>query len=475
MGKNGNVSRQIEASVSAYMDKFHMVDPGEKILVGLSGGADSVCLFLVLLSLRKEMGFDLEAVHVNHCMRDSAKRDEEFVRALCAEKGIPLHVFSEDVPRLARQQGLSPEEAGRNVRYDCFAQVMEKTEASKVAVAHHQSDQAETMLFHLIRGSGVDGLTGMKPVRGHVIRPILCLSRAQIEAYLSEQGQNYMTDETNADAQYSRNKLRHEVFPVLEEVCMGAAQHMAATGEAFSELSDYLQEQVHEAFTECTDLSEGDKGCVRLSCDLLLEKHVYLQGEVIRECIYQLAGSKKDISRVHIEAVKGLANLQVGRKVDLPYDIVAEKTYGALLFRDENSVCEQAEDFCVCVSKEQLEDGVQVELLDGRVVKMRTFAYNLGDEIPTKTYTKWLDCDKIGEAIEIRTPRDGDFFYFNHKNKKYVKDYMVNEKIPMAERKKCILVVEGDHMLYFVGKRISNGVLVDETTRKILEITVTGG
>lgn len=462
-------------SVSAYIEKFHMIDPGEKILVGLSGGADSVCLFLILLSLRREMGFDLEAVHVNHCMRDSAKRDEEFVRNLCREKEIPLHVFAVDVPGLAEKQGLSPEEAGRNARYDCFAQVMEKTGASKVAVAHHQGDQAETMLFHLIRGSGIDGMAGMKPVRGRVIRPILCLNRAQIENFLSEQEQKFVTDETNASTDYSRNKLRHEVFPVLEEVCHGAMQHMAMTGEMFSELSDYLEDRIREAMNECTDVSEWDKGCIKLFCDKLADKHTYLQGEVIRECIYLISGSKKDISRVHVEAVKSLSELQVGRKIDLPYGITAEKSYGMLVFRDEENRALQVDRFSVSVLKAELEDGVTVKLPDGKQMELRTFAYNPGDEIPTKTYTKWLDCDKIGKVIEIRTPAEDDFFYFNHKNKKYVKDYMVNEKIPMAERAKSVLVADGNHMLYFVGKRISNGVLIDETTRKILEITVTGG
>lgn len=475
MGKNGNESRQLKEKVSAYIRKFHMINPGDKVLVGLSGGADSVCLFLLLLALREELDFRIEAVHVNHGMRDSAQRDEEFARGLCEEWEIPFYAYSIDVPMLARQQGLSPEEAGRNARYECFVQTMEKVGASKIAVAHHRNDQAETMLFHLIRGSGIDGMAGMKPVRNAVIRPILCLDREQIEGYLSEQGQTYMTDETNASTQYSRNKLRHEVFPVLEEICTGATEHMAAAGESLRELSGYLQEQIREAFADCVDLSGRASGCIRLSCDKLTDKHEYLQGEVVRECICLLAESKRDISRVHVEAVKGLVDLQVGRKIDLPYDIVVEKSYGTLIFRGKDRLQVPAGVFCVRVGKEQLPSGVTVNLPDGKSMKLRTFTYNPDDEIPTKTYTKWLDCDKIEGTIEIRTPRETDFFYFNHKNKKYVKDYMVNEKIPMAERNSSILVADGDHMLYFVGKRISNGVLIDETTRKILEITVTGG
>ncbi len=475
MGKNHNESRQLTERVSAYIKKFHMIDPGEKLLVGLSGGADSVCLFLMLLSLREEMGFSVEAVHVNHCMRDSAKRDEDFVRALCAEKEIPLHVYEVDVQDVSKQQGLSPEEAGRNVRYECFLQTMEKTGACKVAVAHHKNDQAETMLFHLIRGSGMEGMAGIKPVRGQVIRPLLCLEKAQIESYLSEQGQAYMTDETNASTQYSRNRMRHEVLPVLEDMCKGATQHMATAAETLREISDYLQGQIHTAVQECADFSEKGNGCIRLSCDALFGLHDYMQGEVIRECICKLAGSKKDISRVHVEAVRGLADLQVGRRVDLPYGLEVEKSYGMLIFMRKNGKRKTTEDFCVQVEKEALEGGVAVDLPDGKTMKLRTFVYNPGNEIPSKTYTKWIDYDKIENTIEIRTPKEEDFFYFNHKNKKYVKDYMVNEKIPMAERSECILVADGSHMLYFVGKRISNGVLIDEATKKILEITVTGG
>lgn len=460
------------------MKKLHMTTPGEKVIVGVSGGADSVCLFSVLLALREELGVSVEAVHVNHCLRDSAAADEHFVRELCSKKGVVLHTYSVDVHARAKSEGVSTEEAGRNARYECFADAMKKSGAGKLAVAHHKNDQAETILFHLSRGSGVSGLTGIRPVRDHVIRPLLCLDREQVEMYLSESGQNYVTDETNASADYSRNRVRHEVLPVLEEVCPGASQHIAAAGERMTEVSDYLQLQIRDAAHRCADMTGYDTGCVRLSCMELSGLHSYLQTEVIRECIFMLADSKKDISRVHVEAVCGLVGLQVGRKVELPYGIEVQKSYETLIFIKKEagtSQTEETEAFCERLEGEIPETGAEVRLPGGKKMRLRTFVYNPEDEIPTKTYTKWLDYDKIGRTIEIRTPREDDFFYFNYKNKKYVKDYMVNEKIPMAERGKCILVADGNHMLYFVGKRISNGALIDETTRKILEITVTGG
>ena len=472
------MSRQLTERVSAYMKKLHMVQPGEKVLVGLSGGADSVCLFLVLLALREPLGFSVEAVHVNHCLRENATKDEHFVRTLCKEKGVVLHTYSVDVRARAEKEGLSTEEAGRDARYECFSDAMMQSGASKVAVAHHKNDQAETILFQLGRGSGVRGLAGIRPVREQVIRPLLCLGREQMEQYLAECGQSYVTDETNASMQYSRNRVRHEVLPVLEEVCPGAVEHIASAGERMLEVSDYLQGQISSALHSCVDLSGHKTGCVRLFCDVFSKLHRYLQKEVIRECIFMLGESKKDISQVHVEAVLGLVDLQVGKKVDLPYEIEVQKSYNVLIFnkkKEEKPDGESTEKFCKKLSDELTETGTEVQLPDGKKMVLRTFTYHPGDEIPTKTYTKWLDYDKIEGPIEIRTPRDEDFFYFNHKNKKYVKDYMVNEKIPMTERGKAILVASGSHMLYFVGIRISSGALVDETTRKILEITVAGG
>lgn len=472
------MSRHLERSVSAYIKKMHMIESGDTVIVGLSGGADSVCLFRVLLALRQELGFAIEAVHVNHCLRDSAARDEAFVRELCRKEDVVLHSYSVDVQSIASREGMTLEEAGRHARYECFSNAMQKSGAGKVAVAHHKNDQAETLLFHLGRGAGIDGMTGMRPVREHVIRPLLCANRGQIEEYLADLGQSYVTDETNDSTEYSRNRLRHEVIPVLEEICPRATEHIAAVGETMAELSDYLQEQIQTAVRDCVDLTERESGIIRLSCDEFFKLHEYLQGETIRECMCLLAGSKKDISRTHVESVKRLAELQVGRKTDLPYDMEVEKSYGIMIFSKKGcmeTVERSIPDFCVELSVQALENGVRVQLPDGKTMSLRTFAYDPVTEIPTKAYTKWLDYDKMNKPIVIRTVRENDFFYFDYKNKKYVKDYMVNEKIPRAERRSSIVVADGNHMLYFVGKRISNGVLVDRTTKKILEITVTGG
>lgn len=461
--------------MSAYIKKLHMTNPGEKILVGLSGGADSVCLFHILLALRRELDVSVEAVHVNHCLRDTAGRDEAFVRELCDDKNIVLHTYAVDVKTYADENGMSTEEAARELRYRCFAEAMEKSGASKVAVAHHRNDQAETILFHICRGSGPDGLSGMRPVRDAVIRPILCLEREQIEEYLSVHGQKYVTDETNDSIRYSRNRIRHEVLPVLEEICPSAGRHIAAAGENMAELFEYLQGQTEQALQECAEWTRQDGRVLKLSCQKLERLHGYLQGEVVRACLFSLAGNKKDISRVHIESVLRLAGMQVGRRLDLPYGIEVKKSYEELLFCKKEQAEEVKSDFCEEVALQEIAPQKEVILPDGRKMTLRRFAYDKNAKIPAKAYTKWLDCDKIEKVLTIRTPREEDFFYFNDKNRKYVKDYMVNEKIPKVERGRSILVAEGNHMLYFVGRRVSNAVLIDDRTTNILEITITGG
>ena len=196
--------------VRAYIEKQHMILAEDHIIAGISGGADSVCLFFVLLDLRDRMGISFTAVHVNHGLRgEAANRDEEFVRELCGQYGIPLEVFRVDLESISKKRKQSLEECGRNIRREAFEQIRERCGGTKIALAHHQNDNAETLLWNLARGTGLTGLGGIRPVNGRYIRPLLCLDRNEIEDLLRQRGQGYCTDDTNGDTEYTRNKLRH--------------------------------------------------------------------------------------------------------------------------------------------------------------------------------------------------------------------------------------------------------------------------
>ena len=254
--------REFLSCVISTLKRYEMLPANTAVLVGFSGGADSVTLLSVLQELSGGFGdvpaFPLYACHVHHGIRGAeADRDEQFCRTFCEERGIPFTALHADVPKLAAESGESLETCGRKVRYGFFEEVSDRIlrqhpdlSGVRVATAHTASDNAETVLFHLARGTGLAGLAGIPPVRDSVIRPLIELGREDIEAYCEDRGLPYMIDSTNDDVSYTRNRIRHEVLPALEEVCHGATGHIAKTAaklqrdaECFDELAERLLER----------------------------------------------------------------------------------------------------------------------------------------------------------------------------------------------------------------------------------------
>ena len=470
--------KEIEEKVFSYVEKHHMLAAGDHVLCGLSGGADSVCLLYLLLAMKKHIPITITAVHVNHRLREEADADETFAKELCSKLELPFYREEADVKALAKAEGMTLEEAGRMARYQIFEQLADKLKATKVAVAHHANDQAETLLFHLCRGSGLTGLVGMRPVREQIIRPLLCLKREEIEVYLQIVGQSYVTDATNADSTFARNALRNQVIPVLEErVSSGSVAHMGQMAEIAGLACDYLEDCLQKELERCTKTEEGDTGsCLRLILPVFETLHPYMKGQVLLACLAEVSGSRKDLANVHVQALLSLCEKQVGSRLDLPYGIMAYRSYDSICFVKKEQ--KQADFF----EKEiRLTEGVEsrITLPGGKnlllLLREVPQAGNSMENIPRKAYTKWIDYDKINGALMIRSPQTADFFYFSDKNRKLVKDYMVNEKIPKEDRDRQLLLADGSHMVYFLGHRISNYYKVTENTRHILEITVTGG
>ncbi len=254
----------IRKKVFAYMEEHRMLKAHDRVVVGVSGGADSVCLFLLLSEYAKRVPLSLAVVHVNHGIRREAGEDARFVEELCRERGISFFLVEENVRELASREGYSEEDAGRRVRYDAFFRTAERLGGARIAVAHNSNDNAETMLFHLFRGSGLQGLSGIAPVRGDIIRPILCLERREVEAYLRSVSAKWCRDITNEGDDYRRNRIRHHILPYAEEsVASGAVEHMGRTAELLRETEDYLEIRTREAFAKCVEaISEKRSGNV---------------------------------------------------------------------------------------------------------------------------------------------------------------------------------------------------------------------
>ncbi len=470
--------------VQKKLEELHMVSQGDLVLVGVSGGADSVALLLVLHGLKEEMGFSLEVLHVEHGIRgEESLKDAAFVKDLCERLQVPCHEIAVDVPDYCKKNGLGTEEAARILRYEAFSKLA--TEAgAKVALAHHMEDNAETILFQMARGSSLTGLCGMQPVRvdgnGVVyIRPLLFLHRDEIETFLGEQDQSYCIDSTNVELDYKRNYIRNEVLPKLSQVNDQAVSHINQTATQMSLFKNYLDLEVEKYWDET--VSKEDVPTVDVA--KLKGLHLALQQQIAYRAISETAGVKKDISAVHVEEVLSLCENQSGREIHLPYGIVVKKEYDKLrLYKD--AVKEQKKSIEVFVSPEVLEESLskkeiyEVVLGDsGEKLVVKVFAYD-GDsaQIPQKTYTKWLDYDKINKGFCIRTRQSGDYLIsdaLGHHKK--LKQYFIDEKIPAAERNGMWLLAQENEVLWLIGGRISEHVKVTDDTKTVIELKYVGG
>lgn len=496
--------------VKAYVEEQHMLEKKDRVIVGVSGGADSVCLLFVLTKLRDERQkngdgtLEITAVHVHHGLRgDSADADERYVRKICDAWNVPLVVYHKNIRELAKCWNMSEEEAGRKARREAFLEVRNqysdvpcdnaqygdiqshhaecangRQESAqgfgKIALAHHRNDEAETVLFHLCRGTDVRGLGGIAPVSGFWIRPLLNIGRNEIESYLEKVGISYCTDETNAENVYARNKLRNQVIPQLEEINEQAVWHISRTAQSVRELWSYVDMQIEEYKKKVLQIKpqscRKETNLATGAISLILNKNEYdkvpvpLKSYVIHRIICEAAGHEKDISAVHVQAVEELLNRQVGRKIDLPYAVAASRIYGGVKFEKKPVISTKM------IDPNHLNDE-NIENPES-LFQFRIFERPPGMKaFPEKTYTKWFDYDIINNTVEIRHRQAGDVLAINKNGgTQRLKKYFINEKISQEEREKVWLVADGHDIMWVVGHRQSQRYQITESTKKILEI-----
>ena len=467
--------------IEKFIQKYHMLTCGDRVIAGVSGGADSVCLFLMLLELREKIGFDLIVVHVHHGLRgEAADQDQQFVEALCEQHRIPLEIFRVNLESIAKKRKQSLEEAGRMVRREAFDSVCKKYGGNKIALAHHQNDNAETLLWNLSRGTGLDGLGGIRPVNGKFIRPLLCMNRKEIEEYLAKRKQSYCIDETNAGTDYTRNKLRHLVLPILEEqVNSAAVRHMNETMEQIWELQEYMQEQVEAAYQECVQ-EHFEKACwIQIQQKSFETFSELIKKMVIRKGMEQVGGKKRDLSHKHVDVMMELMNKQVGRTLDLPYEMHAKRNYEGVRLEKQRTYSSGEEKKAGIIQECMAELNIPGEtILADRNLKLRCKILekpkNLSiKDIPQKIYTKWFDYGIIKSSLYIRTRQAGDIIVIDEKgHQKKLKNWFVDEKIPKEVRDSQLLLAENNEILWVLGHRMSQAYQVKQSTKWILQIEV---
>ncbi|MCL2253628.1 MAG: tRNA lysidine(34) synthetase TilS [Lachnospiraceae bacterium] len=446
-----------------------MVEIGDHVVVGVSGGADSVCLLFILLALIKEIPFTIEAAHINHLLRKEADEDMDFVKDLCEELGVPLRVFTENIKELAKKRRVGIEEAARDYRYACFNEAVSHNKG-KIAVAHHQDDNAETVIFNLFRGSGLKGLSGISAVRDKIIRPLLCCNRREIEAYLECQKITYITDATNSEDIYARNRIRRHIIPIANGINSEAVMHIAKTAELIRETECYLQKHTKAAFNECATHSETQ---IAINLTKFTGYERLIQKRILLLAIGELSSECRDISACHVDGILKIIDGGGSRRVDLPGKIVAIKEYDTLVIINHTAEPHfKSTDIQITFNKIH-GNKEEITIPDLGILLYFTFPYQKNENIPQKTYTKWFDYDKITSCLIFRRRKQDDYLIINQAGQhKRLKDYLINEKIPKAARDKLYVLADGSHIVWVPGLRISEEYKVTSFTETVLACTL---
>lgn len=464
----------MEDKIHKFIEEHQMLSTGDHCIVGVSGGADSVCLFLILEALSKEMDITLHVVHVNHLLRgDAADQDEAMVKALCEKNHVPFHVFHMDVQALAKEWKMTVEEAGRTVRYQCFGQVAEgirkkeKSDSScRIAVAHNQDDLAETVIMNLLRGTGMAGVSGIPPVRGQIIRPLLCCSRQEIETYLNIHQQPFCVDASNFEMDYSRNKIRHRILPYMKEMNCAAVEHLCNFADVSRQYQVFVDKQVEEWIERnCIDYqSDALKYIVHID-DLQKADHL-IENLVLKKLIGLCCGGEKDIGNSHIEEVKKLYCSISGAKIMLPNGAQVVNRYGKLCFCHKEMLPKETESMApVHINKE----GIYPLPNSDEVLVVSYLDKPVHIDLIKKVYTKFIDYDKIRNDIYLRNCVIDDYMVIDSAGStKKMNRLFSSYKVPQEERKNIPLIASGSEIIWAVGMRIGENYKVDADTTRVI-------
>lgn len=460
--------------VLKYVEDNHLIEKGDTIIVALSGGADSVALLYLLINICKDYKASIKAVHVHHGIREqSADDDMDFCIKLCSKLDILLITERIDVPKEAASTRESIEECARRMRYAILNREAAATNNAKIAVAHHMDDQAETVMFRMLRGSGIKGMGAMSPKNDNIIRPLLCLKKEEILEYLESIGQTYCTDETNSDDNYARNHIRLNVLPKLKEISPKYVEHIFMLSNEAKEVSDYIEKCAHLAADKARISSiRNEQGKItKESYDInaLKEEDKVIILQVIRLIIGRLSGLK-DITRDHVERIYGLFEKSESKSVNLPGGIVISKNGSRLDYYFDNKKSSEPE--MENGYSEEIQVNQEMILPGGRVLRALE-EENTGADIPACLYTKWLDYDKINGGLCARFRKEGDYLIVDEKgSKKSLSRYMIDEKIPKDVRENTLVIASGSRILWVVGYRISSDVKISENTKKVIKLEI---
>jgi tRNA(Ile)-lysidine synthase len=449
--------------------RFRMLSKGDKVLAAVSGGADSMVLAHVLNALSDRLEINAGIIHVNHGIRGLASEEdaifvEEFARGL----DIPFHLVKVDVPRLAKEDKAGLEESGRRARYRAMFKLARETGYGRIATGHTSDDQAETVLMRLLRGAGTAGLQAVLPVTGEgVIRPLLEVSREEVRDYCLTARLPFREDASNLDPVFLRNRIRHQLIPLLEREYNPALRDiLAATALLCGEDERFLNRESLRLFEESARrLGE----CIQIEVKALGRMPPALLSRVLREAIREIRGDLDGITGRHLRSVISLLEGGSGRRCELPGGLSACREYGLLKFGR---------------MREEFSKPEPIELsIPGRTVLSPwdlTVEASITGSMPelcrTGPLEACMDLDALRLPVTARRRAQGDrFIPFGMGGFKKVKDFLIDQKVPRAEREKIPVLADGEKIIWLVGFRVDERVRVSDKTRRILFLKASRG
>ncbi|MFC1992639.1 tRNA lysidine(34) synthetase TilS [Chloroflexota bacterium] len=463
---------QLEHRVLRFIQEHRLISSQQKLVVAVSGGPDSICLLNILIKLQKELHINLHLAHLNHQLRgDESEEDAQYVAQLAHRLDIPDTIDQRDVRAYKSERHLTLEEAAREVRYTFLAQVAESVGAERVAVGHTTDDHIETILMHLIRGTGTKGLRGLQPcsqrqISGSditVIRPLLQVSRKETANYCQHHNIVPRIDSSNLSLSPLRNRIRHELMPVLQSYNPQITETLLRTARIAADDTAFLDEEATRLWNE---IAQEQENSVALDKERFLRLPPALKRQLLRTTVEKLLGNLMDIETRHIEAIMAALTKQAGKKLNLPGGLIFSTEYDKYLISPNPAALSP---FPALRGESPLKIPGETLLpgwhIDATVIMPEAM------KIDASGYKAYLDLDKTGDNLTLRSRKPGDRFQpLGMSQPKKLNEFMIDAKIPGAWRKRIPLVCSHSHILWVVGWRIEDRAKVTDTTQKVLRL-----
>lgn len=439
-----------------YINKKNLINKNDSIVVGFSGGPDSVFLLYLLNSIKEEYNLDIVAVHLNHLIRGkAAKEDEKFSKDFSEKLGVNFALYEKDIPKYAKDNGISTEDAGRRIRYEIFNKELSKMHGNgKIAVGHHKDDLAETILMNFMRGSGSNGLIGIEEKTGNIIRPLLNIEKKEILKFLCENKIPFVEDKTNFENDYKRNQIRNELIPYIKKKYNpNIVDGLVNMSNILKEEQDFMKEYINNL-----DLITINSKEIVVDVNKLLKEHKAIQRQIIIKAYEALNGSRKDLSYNNIESVINLMY-----KDSAKFEI---KEFNIYIYNKK----------LYFTKKEKKEDTKILEFSIGNSIKFNE--YTIKSEVvkneknlPKGPNIAYFNIDILKENLIIRTRKPGDKIKLEGFSKK-IKDILIDDKINKNHRDNIPILVCNEDILWIMGTRRSNLFKIKNNMKEIIKISL---